>query len=175
MKKLFMIALIGSFSSLMIGCQNGGSKLTALEYNDAIIGIQMQILTPMMKTMELEGADVVADLKATIATTEKSIDELKNMAVYKGGEEMKTTALDLFNFYLSTMKGPWMEACVLFAEKGENMNEEEVARFQELLSSAGKEEVKYDEAFGKAQNEFAKANKFEIERNAMQDEIDGNG
>lgn len=190
MKKLFSIAVISSFSLLMIACSGeakddkekvedsakkleSGSSVSALEYNDGIVGFQMRILNDMMKTMKLEGEDIIADLNGTIAITEESIEGLENMEVYPGGEEMKEKALDLFNFYLKTMKGPWMEAFILFEEKGANMNEEELAHFQELLTAPGIEEVKYDQGFASAQDSFAKANGFVIQKNAMQDEIDG--
>lgn len=174
MKKLFSIALLGSFTLLFSGCQFGESKksITALEFNDGIVELQMKIVEPMMQILKFDGDNLTADMKEAIATAEGSIDSLKNMEVYPGGEEMQEKALDLFGFYLKSMKGSWMEACVLYDEKGENMSEEEKLHFRELLTAPAEEEPPFDAAFGNAQKAFVSANNLGLERNALQDEID---
>ena len=178
MKKLFMIALIGSFSSLMIGCQNNQSEEVSesetdpIEYNDGIVDLQMHITRTIVETMQLNGEDVIANLKGAIATTEKGIDSLKSMEVYPGGEEIKDKAIALSNYYLKSLKGPMMEAFVLYTEKGEDMNEEDSAQFLKLYSALGDGEGKYIEALTNAQNAFASANDFKIEEETEEDTID---
>lgn len=175
MKKLFSIALIGSFALLLAGCQFGGNKgsISALEFNDGIVDLQMDIVTPMMHILKFEGENLTTELKSTIATTENCIDSLKNMDVYPGGEQLQETALDLFGFYLRSMKGSWMDACVLYDDKKGDMTQEDVNHFQELVSAPAEEEPPYDKAFGNAQKAFVAANNLELERNELQDEIDG--
>lgn len=149
-----------------------GTNITAVEFNDGIVGLQMNIMEPALELMSLESDDILGDLEDVTAETEHSIKVLEEMEVYPGGEAMKKAALDLFNFYLRTMQGPWKEALTLYVEKGDKMTDEEIIRFQELLTEPGREETQYDNAFGTAQDNFAATNNIRIEKNPMQEEID---
>ncbi|MEX1189351.1 MAG: hypothetical protein WED33_08835 [Bacteroidia bacterium] len=151
--------------------KKNGKAANAIEYNDGIIGLQGQIVTEMVTVMSLEGKDPVADLQKLIITIKDSKGALERLEVYEGGDEMKTTALDLFDFYLRACEGPWMKAYTMFKESEGSLNPDQEEEFTELLEQGGEGESQYDKAFEDAQAKFAQFHKFEIGGNALQDDI----
>lgn len=148
---------------------------TAIEYNDGIVGLQGQIINQMLRVMKLEAEDPVKEMEGLINTIEESKEALNNLETYEGGEEMKQTALDLFGFYEKACKGPWIKAFRIYKENKGNMMEDQEQEFISLLEQGGEGEQKYDDAFEKAQNEFAAMHGFVIGGNVLQDEIDNAG
>lgn len=81
-----------------------GKGMSAVEFNDSIISLQMNIIAPTLELMSLESEDILGDLDKVIILTKRNISVLEAMKIFKGGEAMHAAALDLFNFYLRTKR-----------------------------------------------------------------------
>jgi hypothetical protein len=152
-----------------------GKAGTAIEYNDAIVGLQARIIEEMLVVLNLQGEDPVADLKHLTQTIRRSREELKSLQVYDGGADMKKSADNLFAFYLSACEGPWLKAFEIYAAEGDKMNDEQSQKFLALLEEGSANEKQYDDAFSAAQEAFSKQHGFAIVENELQGKIDKAG
>lgn len=148
-----------------------GKASTAIEYNDAIVGLQARIIGEMLEVLNLQGENPLADLEHLNETIKSSRLELQKLVVYEGGEELKLAADDLFAFYQRACEGPWKEAFTIFSKASGKMNEKEQARFLELLEQGSEGEARFDDAFAKAQNLFSAEHGFAIVENELQEKI----
>jgi len=152
-----------------------GKAGTAIEYNDAVVGLQAKIIQEMLVVLNLQGKDPVADLKHLTQTIIQSRDQLKTLQVYEGGLDLKKSADELFAFYQSACEGPWLKAFELYAAEGEKMSDEQSQQFLALLEEGSANEKQFDDAFAIAQEAFSKQHGFAIVENELQGKIDKAG
>jgi hypothetical protein len=152
-----------------------GKAGTAIEYNDAIVGLQAKIIQEMLVVLNLQGKDPVADLKHLTQTIIQSRNQLKTLQIYDGGLDLKKSADELFAFYQSACEGPWLKAFELYAAEGEKMSDEQSQQFLTLLEEGSANEKQFDDAFAIAQEAFSKQHGFSIVENELQGKIDQAG
>ncbi|MCB0820097.1 MAG: hypothetical protein KDC13_05710 [Bacteroidetes bacterium] len=152
-----------------------GKASTAIEYNDAIVGLQARIIEEMLVVLNLEGKDPVADLKHLTSTVKTCREELKALQVFEGGEDLKQAADELFSFYQRACEKPWLKAFEIYVSANREMDETQSKEFLALLEEGSSGEEKYDNAFAAAQEGFARRYGFAIIDNELQGKIDDAG
>ena len=81
---------------------NSTPKMTALEYNDAIINEQTKIVEVILKFNSNDGTDMEAFdevRKEIIVQCDSSIAKVKALSDFDGNTEFRDAGIELFGFY----------------------------------------------------------------------------
>lgn len=171
MRLLFIFFL---FSSTIANAQKFTS---AIDYNDFIVDLQNQIgykIIAFNDELGLEDASMASVTplyEDLLKTTRDAIAKLDKAEVWEGNTELKASALALFQYYESAFSNEYKEMMgIVFKAE---INEEDYTRLTSILESVTEKEQAFDLRFSKAQIAFADKYGFNLDRNELQDEIDG--
>lgn len=144
-------------------------KMTALEFNDAIINEQADIARVMMSfssTIEtnIEEADNVR--KQIISQCDSSLMKVSALQELKGGIEFKNAGIALFNFYKDMSKTEYRK--ILDILEKENINEDDLEELTRIQTTIESKETQVDTRFQAAQTKFAEMNNLKIGGNVFQ-------
>lgn len=182
MKKTLLLLTMG-FALLISSCGPGSEKgangvtyNNPQDYNDYIINKQ----TKIAKNLMAFGNAVNTDPKGTITSldgyakeTQKDIEDVKGMPVYKGNSELRDAAVALFGFYERLFKEDYKKiAEVRAAAPDNNLTEAQAQEINQVTEKLSADEVTFDNRFQKAQRAFAKEHKMRLLENELQSEID---
>lgn len=152
---------------------------TAIDFNDYIVGLQDSIgygILAFNKIIENNtlsksemNSQALAQLEKIKKTTRSVTAALGKATPYKGGDALKTAALNLFNFYYKTMDVEYKQMVVLLgAETYTDAIIKELTEIQERIVNS---EKGYDFEFGDAQKKFADLYHFSLDENQLEKEI----
>ncbi|MCG3165316.1 MAG: hypothetical protein POELPBGB_01078 [Bacteroidia bacterium] len=164
MKQLLLLLLIIPFAA--------SAQKSAIEFNDIIVGEQNKIGQRIIDFNYAVETDTDTDLplKLTLEQIKASLAEVEKIS-WQDGAALKNSAIALFNFYQSIVSNEYVEM-VKIIDKPE-LSQGDITRINELLASITEREAKLDAEFATQQEAFAKLNGFTLERNELQDDIDG--
>lgn len=171
MKPLFTFLVL---ALLLLQSFKSDTKITAIEFNDAIIDEQNKIIELTLQMVEYFETDLDKSEELRVIAVQQcttSIANITKLETFKGGEKFKSSALALFTFYRDIFSDEF-EKMILILKKGENITEEDLEYLTKINDEINAREVELDANMEKAQSDFAIANNFSIEENEYQDEID---
>lgn len=152
-KGLIAIALIAA--TQILHAQN-----SAVEYNDRIINHQNSISIAITEFTDAFANDSTltqlraeAYLQIIAYTTQSAINDVSVMGAYQGDTTFRDAAINLFSFYLKSMREEYLE--IVHIIYNENATLEDYTRMNEIIDQITSEEGVYDAAFTKAQSAFA--------------------
>ena len=168
--KNILIALL-TLSFFAVSAQKFES---AIEFNDFIIDEQTKIgekIVILMDEFEI-GTRESAKVKhqELIVQTKASLRALQSVKSFTGGARFKQASLSLFNFYQSICETEYARMIDIYFS--EDYSDEDVAELTKMMEDITAREKAYDEEFAAAQEEFAKANGFDLKENELQKEFD---
>lgn len=155
---------------------NSTPKMTALEYNDAIINEQSKIVEIILKFNSNDGTDMNAidDIRKEIITQcDSSIIRITALSDFDGSTEFRDAGIELFRFYKEISTNEYRQMLDVL-EKGD-FTEEDLEELTTIQKTIETKEAPKDARFQSAQQEFAKSNNIMIGDNALQDQIDAMG
>lgn len=166
MKNLLLLLLLIPFAA--------SAQTSALEFNDKIVEEQTKIgqrLIDFNYAVEA-GTDTDMPLQLTLEQVKASLAVVEKLSWQDGGP-LKKSAVELFKFYQGIVSNEYVEM-IKIVEKPQLLDAD-IKRMNELLASITEREGKLDAEFAYQQESFAKLNNFTLERNELQDELDGLG
>lgn len=184
MKKISLfLCIAAAFSVTFYSCNIGGPStdnetmeetpsMTAVEYNDFIVNHQTAIISSMLDWLKFEKKDMVGELEEIVDLTRDALKEIKETKPYPGGEALRKAALDLFSYYERSLNGAFMEVAKIYQESNRMVSAEDAVKITQIIQEGTADEAKFDAAFSRAQQDFARANGMEIQENALQKDID---
>ncbi len=155
---------------------NSTPKMTALEYNDAIINEQSKIVEVILKFNSNDGTDMQAfeDVRKEIVTQcDSSIMKITALSDFDGSTEFRDAGIELFRFYKDISSNEYRQMLEIL-EKGD-FTEEDLEDLTTIQKAIETKEAPKDARFQSAQQAFAKDNNITIGNNALQDQIDAMG
>jgi hypothetical protein len=150
---------------------------SAVDYNDAIVGLQDDIATALIsfnESLAVEAAtaeSVDPYFQELIRVTEKSLAKISAMPDYNGDTLLRASAKDLFGFYISCFNNEYKTVLSIFFDP--EMDAADFERMTSLLNDISLRESVYDLSFQTAQRLFALKNGFTLDENALQDDLNG--
>lgn len=165
---LFLLLLAGSLAAQT-------TIKDPVKYNDFIVEQQNTIGTEVIRFNEVVGADeslenragVDAQLKVMVDVTEKAIAKLKALKPIDKEFGLKTSALALFEFYLTIFQKEYAEMVAqLYADAPD------FDKLQHILDDVTAREQVLDADFQDKQGKFAKHYGFELTENELQEQIE---
>lgn len=169
----FFSLLLVFFSVISLAQTSSKVKLsTAIEYNDYIVEAQNKIgktlldLNAVVANVESTHEQAKASLMVLRNTIDASINTLENLEQLTPDYGLRATALDLFRFYKRIMNNQYVQMTDEIYSANPNYE-----LLDKLLAEVSSEEKTYDDAFQSAQEQFASANNFVLEKNSMQEQI----
>lgn len=172
MKSLFIFLLF--VLPIAVGAQ---TFKTATEYNDYIVSLQNRIGEKMIsfnsevssEMATLESVNV--ELKVLIIGTENVIKEIEKLPAYEKNTSLRNAAKDLFKFYEKTIKEDYTRMVNIIYNS--ELTDADYAELQTILEKVTNEEKVYDQRFQSEQEQFASKYGFTLEKNELQEELDG--
>lgn len=152
-------------------------SMSAVEYNNIIIGEQGKITARMVGMAEFFGSSAEKSEKKRLELVKQcksSLKVVKKLPAFNGNTRFRDGAADLFSFYAQITNKEFKEMIAIL-KKGSSDTTADVDRLTVLEKEISKKEGPLDEAFQAAQTAFAKENNFELNENSMQKEIDNLG
>lgn len=160
--------------------ENNNTYDNALDYNDAIVGLQTKV---MVEILEISEKTEVYEMRAQLAIIQEEINSsaLVLNKIYFDGDynsKFKRTAQKLFDFYERTFNNDY-EKLLDLLDVVNNEDDYDIANnaFLEvntIVTSFSSEEEVLDEEFSQAQKSFARDNRIFIDPAAhpLQEKID---
>jgi len=152
-------------------------KMTAVEYNDKIIGYQNEIGYKLLAIGEYIGSEEITTEEGANAVrlealevTRESIKGLEKMGAFKGDDALRKSALNLFRFYEKIIKDQYAQMIDLIYK--EDFSEADSDAISLLVAKITEEEMPLDQKFQTAQIAFAEKNNIELQDNPLQEELD---
>lgn len=144
---------------------------SAVEYNDYIVKMQQEIIADVLKFSSEQNINKVEQIvQDAVPKIENDITAIANMPDWKGNTELRDKSLELFKFYKETFSKDYMD--IINVSKDGKVTEAEKNKILQIQTSITAKEAKLDEAFKKAQQDFARSNNMIIADNPMQKDID---
>lgn len=165
---LFVLATTGAVSAQTF--------TNAIDYNDHIVELQNEIGYKMIafnnevSSETATAASVKPFYDDLLKTTRAVIVKLEKVKPFEKNVELKTSAMELFRFYETTISVEYKEMIELIF--GEDLDEAALERVQELLVKVTEAEQVVDAKFKTAQEAYAKKYNIDLEENELQEEID---
>ncbi|MES2557373.1 MAG: hypothetical protein V4604_14560 [Bacteroidota bacterium] len=165
---LFVLATTGAVSAQTF--------TDAVAYNDHIVDLQNEIGYKMIAFNTEVSAETAtaASVKPfyddLLKTTKTVITKLEKVKPFEKNVELKSTAMELFRFYETTISVDYKEMIDLIF--GDELDDAAIARIQELLVKVTEDEAVVDAKFKKAQEAYARKYNIDLEENELQEEID---
>jgi hypothetical protein len=153
--------------------RNGVAYKNAVQYNDYIVGRQTKLMKNVLAfgkvaDYNLDSAEVM--LTDFVDETDKMITDIKGMPPYKGDSTLRDAAINSFTFYKRVFGKDYVD--LLHIRKRGELGESDVTEMQGIVDKISKEEEGYDDAFHRAQRDFAKKHNMKLRENEMQQEFD---
>lgn len=155
---IFMITLIPVYAS------GQSSFSSAVEYNDFIVAQQENVGTAinnLMGNLSLDSATVWAYYNLGLATTQVSRDNIKNMPDFNNASYFKNASLELFQYYVDVFTLEFKEVVTIYLDVNVPF-ENKLDKMNPIFDVIAAKEMKFDENFAKAQQQFATENNFEL-------------
>ena len=143
----------------------------AIEFNDAIIGLQAKIGVEILKITEVQEPE---EFRYLISNSLKdqckfAVETLEGIEFSSDDKGFKNAALDLFRFYNYEMINIYLEMADLIDKSNEeNLSESELENIGEeyvfLIDEITNNEKPLDLRLQQAQSDFAEANGFDVSR-----------
>lgn len=169
MKKVitFLVGL-----SLIFACQTK-ETIKPEAYNDSIVTQQTKIARLMIDMANASSDTSKAQelRKKAAEQAETSLKVLERLGPYKDDNKLLVAAQNLFTFYRDICNNEFKELYELAAQADQG-NPEVLERMKAINQQIADKEAPLDEAFAKAQKEFAEKYGIKITENALQKEID---
>lgn len=171
MKKIIFSLLLVSAITLQ-----AQSDDAAIAYNDYIVNLQNTIGESIVSFNDVLATDTITAVgikpyyDAMITNTKNAISKMNDVQPFEGNTELKSTALDLFKFYLTIFENEYKEMVnIIFSEA---LTETDLQRMNDILADITAKEAILDANFQTAQIAFAEKYNFEIIENELQEKID---
>lgn len=140
------------------------SFATAVEYNDYIVVQQDNVgtaINTLMGNLNLDSATVWAYYNLGLATTQVSRDNIKNMPDFNNTSYFKNASLELFQYYVDVFTVEFKEVVTIYFDVNVPF-ENKLDKMNPIFDVIAAKEMKFDENFAKAQQQFATENNFEL-------------
>ena len=180
MKKFSMLTTFVAIvlSITLISCGSDKPKISAQDYNNNLITIQMNVVNKILalsKTFEkLVPAEMEAGLKQFQESVDKAIAEVAKIEAYDGDSSLKDAVTNLLKFYQAASVNEYKQMIDIL-KKGAAITPEDQNILVQIGEKISSQEKGLDDAMKAAQSAFAKKNNFTIETNDKQKEIDNLG
>ncbi|HEV7780288.1 MAG TPA: hypothetical protein VGO58_03430 [Chitinophagaceae bacterium] len=178
MRNLLLILLLGCTIAACkqpVKGKNGVSYDSAVEYNDYIVERQTNLMKNVLEFGNMEDSEMDSAesyLRRYAGQAETMIHEIKGMPAYKGDTSLRDAAVRSFSFYKRIFEKDYMDLLQIRKKGEDNITPEDVAEANRIVDKIGKEEEGYDEAFRKAQENYAAKNHMKLTDNKIQKEVD---
>lgn len=172
MKTLFLLLVL--LTSGMVSAQKFSS---AVEYNDHIVDLQNEIGYKMIAFNEQVGGEnstleqVQPFFDDLLSTTRDVIKRLEKVQPWENNKELKSAALELFRFYEVTIDRDYRKMMEIIYKT--ELTDEDYTALTDILAKVTEDEKGFDGRFQVAQQAFADKYNFDLEKNELQDELDG--
>ncbi len=138
---------------------------SAVEYNNYIIGKQKDVLNDiLMFSSEQDASKGNKIMTDGVSKIDQHIKDLQNMPAWKGNTTFRDKAIDLFKFYKEMFATDYTSLL-------DGKDTEDLTKITGAQSSITEKEGKLEEAFIKAQKDFATANNIPLADNPMQKQV----
>ncbi len=143
----------------------------AFDYHQAMVGLQTEIAIQML---DLQSKDQLEVVRNTIITNLSALESLSFSGMDYG---LKSSATDLFSFYLKIVENDFPEMFDLINEIEANPTDEEFGmmaytRLLEIQTSIEEEEQELSKAMDISEAEFTRMHNLQLTENPLQDDID---
>ncbi len=181
MKKNILITGVVFFSFLVVSCgpKNKDGEVnfeTALDYNNYIIDLQSKTIKSILGFADAcqlaEEATMRSSYEKFQKQAKESLTELKKLGSFDGNTDFRDKAVGLFSFYVEVADKDYKKMLDLLLK--DNFVDADQAEIDKIVTKVSDKEVIFDEAFAKAQTDFAAKNNLQITKNALQNQIDDN-
>ncbi|ASS48081.1 MAG: hypothetical protein A3D31_00670 [Candidatus Fluviicola riflensis] len=158
------------------GAVSAQTFTNAIDYNDHIVDLQNEIGYKMIAFNNEVGSETAtaASVKPfyddLLKTTKTVITKLEKVKPFEKNVELKTSAMELFRFYETTIAVDYREMIDLIF--GDEFDDAALVRVQELLVKVTEAEAVVDAKFKTAQEAYALKYNIDLEENELQEEID---
>lgn len=165
---LFILATTGAVSAQTF--------TNAIDYNDHIVELQNEIGYKMIAFNNEVSAETATSESVKpfyddlLTTTRAVIVKLEKVKPFEKNVELKTTAMELFRFYETTISVDYREMIDLIF--GDELDDAAMTRVQELLVKVTEAEAIVDAKFKSAQEAYARKYNIDLEENELQEAID---
>ena len=170
-----LIAVIAMVTSCGSASSDDKFYSDSIAYNDSIVDLQTRIGQGILDLSEtFETADPAKmnaeydQLKITISAVRA---EAKSIKGFEESSELIDAARGLFDFYDDICTNEYREIIDMLSKAAEDITEEDLTRMDELANGISDREIRLDDAFEKAQNNFAQAHDFKLQGNDLQEQI----
>lgn len=170
MKKSFVFAAFVLF--MAIGC---GPKMTAGDYNNAIVGEQNKIIRLFLdlgmavRVFDMEKADSIRN--EAITQCNISLSELKNLPPFGNDARFRDKAVALVSFYDQILNNEYKEMLDIL-RKGEAIDVSDFNRLEEIQAKISEEENALDSQLEALQQEFASKHGISTTENHLQKDLE---
>jgi hypothetical protein len=146
-----------------------GQNQAARKYNDKIITEQHNITSQMVKFFKSFKTASLDDLKKQramlIARIDKSTNKVKAMNGFDNDTKLRDGAIEIFDFYKSTLEKEYNEMIKLIANRGRSKADNEtLEKYKNDLISR---EEDMDNKFAKIQEDFAARHKLILQKHEI--------
>ncbi len=145
-----------SFFLLSLGVFAGGHP--AAKYNDHMIKRQHKVVKGFMKMYDTfeKGTkeEMFKEHGKLLVLVNKTIEEINALTPYEGDADFKNAALELFNFYKSSLDNEYPKMIALIAIRARS--KEDHKTLDDYRDNLIKREKEYDDKFEDAQIAFSK-------------------
>ncbi len=168
MKKTFAcFVIVLAFTSCMQSVKgpNGVVYSTVAQYNDYIVGRQMEIIKSMKDMVAMIGTNKAMALNMLSNVSVKCLEKAKDvegMPAWKGNTNFRDKAVGMFRYYGTTYSNDFKELIQLASNP--EITETERASLKDKGKAIDREEEKMNEGFLDAQKEFSEANHLRLEK-----------
>ena len=143
----------------------------AFDYHQAMVGLQTEIAIQMLDLQSKEQLEVVRN---TIVTNLSALESLSFSGMDYG---LKSSAVDLFSFYLKIVENDFPEMLDLINKIEANPTDEEFGmmaytRLLEIQTSIEEEEQELSKAMDISEAEFTRMHNLQLTANPLQEDID---
>jgi hypothetical protein len=181
MRKLFFFLIC---TVAMIACKqsvkgkNGVTYDSAVKYNDYIVERQTSLMKNVLEfgnMTDSEWDSAESYLRRYALQAEGMIRDIKGMPPYKGDSALRDAAVNSFTFYKKIFEQDYLDLVRIRMKGEDNITPEDVTEANRIVDKVGKEEEVFDDAFRRAQEDFADKNRMKLMDNKMQKEVDKMG
>lgn len=163
---LLLLFLFVSGISLNAQTSSQYNFKTAVEYNDYIVNKQTEIgvmindlMTIVNDTNSLVDQAHISR-RAAIVKMNSIINDVRNMPDWKGNTQLRDVSVSLFSFYRSCFENEYKSMIDIVYKT--DATDDDFKELDRLLLVVTEKEKPLDDAFAKAQSDFASANGFTL-------------
>ena len=172
MKKLLTILLlVTSFAA------KSQTFTDPIAYNDYIVDLQNKIGEKLIAFNEQVASETASYASvepyflAMGAEMQDAVIKIRTLPEYEGNTDLRNAATALFDFYLNTFQNEYLIMLNLVFDP--DFDAEDLTKLQEILTRITEQEGILDSNFQTAQQAFATKYNITLDRNELQDKIDG--